>query len=332
MSPLDDELRAALHSRAGSVLPSPDPLVGAERRAAGLRRRRTAASVVGSALAAAAIAVAVPALAPSSTGPAPQVAASAPPTAVVQAPEALDPDAPWPYRGAPLPQLGDGFLDAATTQYAALRGVPETAVRLTPLFGQVHEPSGTSELVVLAVVDGQPSWRVVVSSESGPEVRVDEPLPAPGTRPGIGVDHLCARPQPCPSTGEVVHHPPADRIADGSRAAAGRGPPATPSTDRGQRPLDQLLGGGPVAGEQQGGAQQLRAPGGDELLERRVHRCPSCTPARVRHRCPGRFSGTRRPAGRSPRRAAPRGSSPAPPGCGAGRTSARSPATRRGSG
>ncbi|MCW2587053.1 MAG: hypothetical protein JWN55_2569, partial [Frankiales bacterium] len=45
MSPLDDQLRAAMHARADVLAPSPDPLAGIEARARGIKRRRAAASV-----------------------------------------------------------------------------------------------------------------------------------------------------------------------------------------------------------------------------------------------------------------------------------------------
>lgn len=64
MSPIDDQLRSALHARADVLPPSPDPLVGVEARARRLRRRRVAASVAGAALAVAAAGIAVPALLP----------------------------------------------------------------------------------------------------------------------------------------------------------------------------------------------------------------------------------------------------------------------------
>jgi hypothetical protein len=52
-------------------------------------------------------------------------------------------------------------------------------VTLTPLWGQVDEPSGQVELVFVATVDGEARWGLARSSESGPEFPVDEPLPSP---------------------------------------------------------------------------------------------------------------------------------------------------------
>ena len=116
MSPVDDELRAALRARATVVTPSPDPLAGIERRAARMRRNRVAASVAASALAVAAIATAFPLLAGSvgqgpdvprlaSTAPSPAPSPSPSPVATTPA-YALDPSSPWPYRGVPSQSSG----------------------------------------------------------------------------------------------------------------------------------------------------------------------------------------------------------------------------------
>jgi len=55
MTPIDDELRTALHRRAAAVAPTADPLAGIEHRAARIRRRRMTAAVAGSALAVTAV-------------------------------------------------------------------------------------------------------------------------------------------------------------------------------------------------------------------------------------------------------------------------------------
>src|SRR3954468_16455966 len=105
MTPLDDELRSLLHSRADGVAPAPDPLGGIERRAKRMRRNRVGASVAGSALVVAAIAVAVPTLVPDRDG-ASSVANTPTPTATPadvptrnHGPSDLDPAHPWAYRG-----------------------------------------------------------------------------------------------------------------------------------------------------------------------------------------------------------------------------------------
>lgn len=186
MSPIDDELRTALHRRATGVTPAADPLAGIERRAGRLRRNRLAASLAGSVLAVAAVATAVPLLTAQSRPDAPPVAlaptdppSASPGTAAPTASYALRPSAPWPYRGTPLAELGTGTLDTIAREYATKRGVAAGSITLTPLWGQVHEPSGQAELVFLAVVDGEARWGLAQASESGPELRVDEPLPEP---------------------------------------------------------------------------------------------------------------------------------------------------------
>ena len=86
---------------------------------------------------------------------------------------------PWAYRGTPLQELGEGLVPTVTREYAAKRGVADDAVTLTPLWGQVWEPSGQAELVFVAVVGGEARWGLARSSEAGPEFAVDEPLPEP---------------------------------------------------------------------------------------------------------------------------------------------------------
>ena len=180
---LDDELRAVLHGRATVVPPSPDPLAGIERRATRIRRNRIGASVAGSVLAVAAIASVVPLVQSATSAPPPNTptVASAEPSEVVVTPSALalDPERPWAYRGAPLEALGQGTVETITREYAVKRGVPESSVELTPLFGQIYEPSGQAELVFLASVDGGARWGVARGGEAGPEFLVDEPLPQP---------------------------------------------------------------------------------------------------------------------------------------------------------
>ena len=180
MSPLDDELRSALHSRAAGVAASPDPLAGVERRARTMRRNRVAASVAGSALAVAAIAAVVPALQSGrATGPQPPSVASAAPTEAVTASSyALDPENPWDYRGTPL---GKDFVDALATEVAARHGQQADAGRVIALFGQRYEPSGQLEAVFVSRRSGDgATWGVARSSESGLEV-VSEQALAPGT-------------------------------------------------------------------------------------------------------------------------------------------------------
>src|SRR5687767_2819068 len=101
MSPLDDQLRAALQGRAGQLAPSPDPLAGIEARARGIRRRRVATSVAGAALAVAAVALAVPTFVDGAS-PSRPLPPATPGPSVVANDALLDPDHPWAFRGTPL--------------------------------------------------------------------------------------------------------------------------------------------------------------------------------------------------------------------------------------
>lgn len=185
MSPIDDELRAALHGRASVLAPSPDPLAGIERRANRIRRNRAAAAVAGAALAVAAVAVAVPVLtpfsAPAPTGPATEPTLQQSP-APAESPYVLDPTNPWPYRGDPDLAVQDD-LDAYTAQWAVRHGTLTDDVDLVPLFGQVYEPSGLPEVFYLVTQrsTGEHWWGVAKATGSGPELVVDQSLPA-GTK------------------------------------------------------------------------------------------------------------------------------------------------------
>lgn len=174
MTPIDDELRAALHGRAAGLTPAPDPLAGIERRAKQIQRNRIAAAVAGSALAVAAVAAVVPALqsAGAPTGPRPPTLASAEPT-LVPAPVsyALDPTDPWAFRGV---EVDEGTRATIQRDYATR--VQGAEVLVTPLFAQVWEPSQQLEVVFLAEVDGAYRWGVAAATESGPEFRWDAQL------------------------------------------------------------------------------------------------------------------------------------------------------------
>ena len=241
MSPIDDELRAALHGRAQVLAPSPDPLAGIERRAKQIRRNRVGAAVAASALAVSAIAVAVPALqSATSTGPERRVpfATAAPseePTPVTSE-YALDPDSPWAYRGTPLAELGTGTVETITREYATKRGVAESALTLTPLWGQIWDPSGQAELVFLATIDGEHRWGVARGDEGGPEFPVDEPLAEPtmalaAALPGDEVGRLYVVAAP----GTTLDYGPNDAsefdamtaLADGVAVTALEGDPAS---------------------------------------------------------------------------------------------------------
>jgi hypothetical protein len=146
MSPLDDELRSLLQSRADTVVPAPDPLGGIESRARGLRRRRVLTSVAGAAAVVVAVAIAVPLLVsghgttarrpitPSQTG-------------------AYDPDHPWAPRGTPISDAID-------------RGTANT------LFTQTY---GTAEELYYA---GNGSYGYVLRAQDGHELTDKRPLPS----------------------------------------------------------------------------------------------------------------------------------------------------------
>jgi hypothetical protein len=159
MTPLDDELRQALSSRAASLAPPADPLAGIEARAGRIRRTRMALAAGGAALAVAAVAVAVPAL-DTGRSPAPQQ--------IGTTPTATAGPSSWAYRGNEIPQ---GTLDAFQREW----GVRHPGSTLVPLFGQVYEPSATQELVFVA----GDRVGVVQSAEPGPEFLYDESSRSP---------------------------------------------------------------------------------------------------------------------------------------------------------
>jgi hypothetical protein len=206
MSPIDDELRALLHSRADVLAASPDPLGGIERRAGRMRRNRVAASVAGAALAVSAVALAVPALSPFNGGGTTQYATSpspaVSPSGVAQPDPALDPQHPWAYRGDPALIAGNELV-TLRAEWSALR--PGTT--LTPLFGHVYEPSGQTEVAFLSTGD-QDRWGIATSSEGGWTFPFTAPLPGPSVAmmaqlPGDEVSRLLIL--AAPSTGDISY-------------------------------------------------------------------------------------------------------------------------------
>ncbi|MCU1589735.1 MAG: hypothetical protein JWP11_991 [Frankiales bacterium] len=180
MTPLDDELRSLLHSRADRVSPAADPLGGIERRANRMRRNRVAASVAGAALAVAAVAVAVPALLPGRGGGASSVAATPTPSTPASpaapggyGPNELDPAHPWAYRGDQA-VLANGNLDTLRRDW----DVKHPGAVLTPLYGQVYEPSKRPEIVFVSHSPGADRWGMSTTSESGTVFLVDQPFPS----------------------------------------------------------------------------------------------------------------------------------------------------------
>lgn len=174
MSPIDDELRSALSSRTESAVLSPDFVTGVERRARRMRRNRVTASIAGSALAVAALGVGGPMLASSltATTPSPVDRASSAPSPAPEptSPFALDPASPWPYRGVPLEDLGDGTVESVRVQLAATKGVPVDDVDLSPLYGRRAGDPRQLELLFVAQVRGATAWGVARTGEAGPEI------------------------------------------------------------------------------------------------------------------------------------------------------------------
>lgn len=249
MSPIDDELRAALHGRAQVLAPSPDPLAGIERRAKRIQRTRVGAAVAGSALAVVMVAVAVPAVQNATTS-APEIprygttSPSAEPTPSPMSRYALDPSSPWAYRGDPG-VLENGNLETSAREWAARHRVDESDVRFSPLYGELYEPTAESWTVYVATAAGQSWWGVVQSSESGPEFLVDEQLAdntlaLPAAVPGDELGRLLVVAAPDVGAIEYGHDDasefdPMESIAPGVAVTALDGDPATDSF----RVLDQ---------------------------------------------------------------------------------------------
>ncbi|MDQ1464806.1 MAG: hypothetical protein QOC73_1747, partial [Actinomycetota bacterium] len=178
MSPLDNELRQALHRQAETISPPSDLFADVERQARRMRRNRVGAAVTGAALAVVAIAIAVPTMLPR-THHRPVPVSSSPdtpkPTASIDHSYDLDPASPWPYRGNAA-VLTQGNLEAFRTAWTAKH--PGTL--LQSLFGEVL-PSGQPELTFVAGVGTTARWGVVTATASGPQFLIDQGL-APNTR------------------------------------------------------------------------------------------------------------------------------------------------------
>lgn len=170
MSPLPDELRTAVVARTGDTVLPPDFLSGVVRRAGRMRRNRLAASVTGGALALAVLVTGGPLLVSSLTSSAPADLARAPEVVTADGRYALDPAAPWPFRGDAA-VLENGGLDTYRREYAAsfqgVRPNPES-LRFVPLYGLSRD---TGDVLVFLVDDGNPGaqWGVARSGEDGLE-------------------------------------------------------------------------------------------------------------------------------------------------------------------
>jgi hypothetical protein len=159
MSPIDDELRAALRGRADAISPAPDPLGGIESRARGIRRRRAGATIAGAALAVAAVAIAVPTLT-ASGDKTPSVAA--------------------PSKGAlPANALRREEADAATTDAGDLAAVVSTWAGRHPGQGPVYlsrlsaatvgDPDPISYAILQVWHDGGQAYGVVAQNTDAEE-------------------------------------------------------------------------------------------------------------------------------------------------------------------
>ncbi|MEO6204120.1 MAG: hypothetical protein ABIO67_01865, partial [Mycobacteriales bacterium] len=151
MSPLNDELRDLLSARAAQVAPSPDPLAGIEQRARRMRRNRFAGAALASVIVLVGAGLAVPSLLPDRDTGATQFGTGQPGSGD-DAPRAyrLDPADPWPYRGDPA-ALGSCMLTTTQSEWSTRH----PGSTLTPLFGQVYEPSGQHEMAFVASGDGR---------------------------------------------------------------------------------------------------------------------------------------------------------------------------------
>ncbi len=233
MTPLDDELRDLMSSRAGAVVPPTDPLAGIEERAGRLRRARRARAVAGAALAVALVAVGVPAALgaarPDAGGstlatvpdPAPSSRPSPSPSAPTSSPEpgvtarpgpvatlfrpggALD----WPM-SAFVPQV-----DAAVARWSAAH--PGTGPVLGGVLGTLPVPDGsTARVLQLWRADVAPQVVTTTTALPGQLLR-DEPaadLPGPVVRavlPGGATPYVLVLGGP-----DVVR---VDYAADGAR-------------------------------------------------------------------------------------------------------------------
>ncbi|MCU1621965.1 MAG: hypothetical protein JWL79_810 [Frankiales bacterium] len=140
MSPLDDELRSLLQSRAAGVEPAPDPLGGIESRARGLRRRRVLTSVSGAAAVVVAVAVAVPLLVSGSDTATRQPGGTSTPSPTVAAVTdgaLFDPTNPWAPRGDVAKRV---VTDQCTSCVALFTDV---VAGRAETFSLEHKPDGT---------------------------------------------------------------------------------------------------------------------------------------------------------------------------------------------
>jgi hypothetical protein len=217
MSPLDDELHAALHDRASVITAPSDPLAGIEARARGIRRRRLVASLASAALVVAVAAVAVPALVPdgsSKAGPAGHGTATLEPTPTATPTEDQPPAnvlTSWPQRGsAPNPP------SVAAVQQAFADGMGRSSdtrlVRYRELFvGSTGKGEAFTMGQAWFAGDTQAySVSYTVPPTGDPEIFLGKPTPANPVLLAFVVPNLAGMSDllivvPQPNTGQVLY-------------------------------------------------------------------------------------------------------------------------------
>jgi hypothetical protein len=231
MKLIDEELRASLHERADRLAPPLDVFTQVEAKAHRIKRNRMAASVAGAVAAVAAIAIVVPTLTSSPShhvGPAGQGGTSTAPSTPshTQTPppatdkNALDPAAPWAYRGdqkAIRPATLEKFRQDWAAKYPGST--------LQPLWGDIYEPSQQPEVVFVAKVGDGARWGMAMGGDTTAFV-VDQPLAA-GTKvlaaavPGDEVARLLA--VAAPTTKAIQYAPDGVTFTDMAMIALGVG-------------------------------------------------------------------------------------------------------------
>jgi len=218
MTPLDDELRTTLSSRAAAVAPPADPLAGIEARAGRIRRRRTLVSVSGAAAAVAAVALAVPSLMPSRTatvqpGTTPSATAPATPTETAQ-PAAVPANLlRWGVRG--MDPVSPSTLDLRTLFAQAFGRDDVDNTAYSPLYVGKTD-SGVNYTMGQAWFEGADKAYTVsyaTGGTNGPEFFLGQVTPTQpwglayliGSIPGRSTDLLVVVPRPM--IGEILYAP-----------------------------------------------------------------------------------------------------------------------------
>lgn len=147
----------------------------------------------------------VPVSAPARQSPAPRASSGTGNAALV-----LDPAHPWAYRGDPS-ATGNGNLTTFKRDWAVRRGVPESGVTFTALYGEHYEPANSTVIAYLARSGNGPwFWGVGESTEGGTHFHLDKELPAgtvalPGVLRGDEVARLLVI--TAPGAGQALYYP-----------------------------------------------------------------------------------------------------------------------------